>query len=375
MCDLPKSRIAGFIPNEPASPQCCTSPSDLGFYLPQTTLKSVLFTCPFVPVEWIAAHGFQPRGLLPPACTLGAAMGVCAYSEAFLEMAETAADKAVVFTSRCDQMRRAADCATQHRGKAVFLMNLPATWQTPAARQLYRDEMERLGRFLVRLGGSPPSDSMLREIMTRYDQARQALRALRSRLPGRQFADAVAQFHRDGTVATTKQAAFSMNLAPSPQPSPPLGERVPTGQVPVALVGGPLLPGHFEIFDWIEACGGAVALNATLHGERSLLPAFDERYLTQDPRGVLADACFDLPDVFQRPNTRLYDWLRTRLAERGIKGILTWHYSWCDLWRVEIQRLREKFQLPVLELDAGDSATLSPQLQNRIQAFMEMLAA
>jgi benzoyl-CoA reductase/2-hydroxyglutaryl-CoA dehydratase subunit BcrC/BadD/HgdB len=89
----------------------------------------------------------------------------------------------------------------------------------------------------------------------------------------------------------------------------------------------------------------------------------------------LADAYFDLPDVFHRPNTRLYDWLRLRLAERQVRGILVWHYSWCDLWRVEIARLREKLPLPVLELDAGDAGLPSAPLRNRVQAFMEMLAA
>ena len=33
---------------------------------------------------------------------------------------------------------------------------MPSTWQTAAARQLYLDELRRLGRFLVELGGKSP---------------------------------------------------------------------------------------------------------------------------------------------------------------------------------------------------------------------------
>ena len=63
---------------------------------------------------------------------------------------------ALVLTTVCDQMRYVAAMLEQRGSCPVFLLNVPSTWQTPAARQLYLDELRRLGRFLVQLGGKAP---------------------------------------------------------------------------------------------------------------------------------------------------------------------------------------------------------------------------
>jgi hypothetical protein len=78
-------------------------------------------------------------------------------------------------------------------------------------------------------------------------------------------------------------------------------------------------------------------------------------------------------DVFQRPNTRLYDWLRQRLEARGARGLVLWAHVGCDLWRAEAQSLREAFGLPLLVLDAGDAAGAWPRITSRIEAFLEAL--
>jgi benzoyl-CoA reductase/2-hydroxyglutaryl-CoA dehydratase subunit BcrC/BadD/HgdB len=88
----------------------------------------------------------------------------------------------------------------------------------------------------------------------------------------------------------------------------------------------------------------------------------------------LAQAYFDaMTDVFQRPNTRLYDWLRVRLAARRVRGLVLWHYVGCDLWRAEAQSLREGLGLPVLLLDADETAAASARSAGRIAAFVECL--
>lgn len=144
--------------------------------------------------------------------------------------------------------------------------------------------------------------------------------------------------------------------------------------IPLALIGESLLPSHFDLPGLIEARGGRVALDATSDGERGQ-PVFpDEARIDEDPFAAMVDGYFDgVTDIFQRPNTRLYDWLRPRLTDRGIRGIVLWHYSWCDLWRAEANRLREEFRLPMLHLDAGDS--LTPSMKTRVEAFLEILHA
>jgi benzoyl-CoA reductase/2-hydroxyglutaryl-CoA dehydratase subunit BcrC/BadD/HgdB len=295
-------------------------------------MTSVASTSPFIPLEWIAAHGLRPSTLpLRPASHVSVAdsRGVCPYAGAWIDATLAEPDAAaVVLTTICDQMRYAAAILEQNGRRPVFLFNVPSTWQTATARRLYRDELERLGRFLVRLGGrSPTSDDLLRA-MREYDGARQGSRH-----------------------------------APAP-----------TTAVPLALVGGPLLDDD-PIFDLIAQAGGRVVLDATEGGERTLPAPLDDDHAAQDPLDELTRQYFDtIPDVFRRPNDPLFAWLGQRLAARSVRGILVRRYLWCDLWHAEVQRLREWSPVPVLELDVGrDDESTRNRTQGRLEAFLEML--
>ena len=86
----------------------------------------------------------------------------------------------VVLTTTCDQIRYAA-ALLQHQGRLpVFLLHVPRTWQTAAVRAFYREELGRLGRFLVACGGTAPTDDALSQTMLRYDRA-QGVAPLRRR--------------------------------------------------------------------------------------------------------------------------------------------------------------------------------------------------
>jgi hypothetical protein len=161
------------------------------------------------------------------------------------------------------------------------------------------------------------------------------------------------------------------------------------------------------LLDAIEKGGGRVVLNATEAGERSLWQAFtldDAQTDTAERSVYAAETSVDQPgqdsagtvslpgscsvnaallarlargylancvDVFQRPNTPLYDWLRERLMIRQVRGIVLWHYVGCDLWRAEAQPMREAFGLPVLLLDADEAAP--NRNTGRLEAFLESL--
>jgi benzoyl-CoA reductase/2-hydroxyglutaryl-CoA dehydratase subunit BcrC/BadD/HgdB len=253
-------------------------------------------------------------------------------------------------------MRRASELVDRARPGQVFLMNVPSTCQTAAAHRLYMSELERLGRFLVQLGGRSPSDERLAEVIREYDAGRSQLRSVRGRLSPRQYAEAIAGFHREGM--------FESRASESDAPS---------SGVPLALVGGPLLLDHLEIFNLIEGVGGYVALNATTSGERTLPAAFDRRALRDDPFSVLAEAYFGgITDAFRRPNSELYRRLKQEIAEMGARGIVFWRYVWCDLWHAEAQRMKEWADVPLLIIDADDG-DVDGRTASRVQAFMEVL--
>jgi hypothetical protein len=319
----------------------------------------VFLTSPWIPAEWVRAHGLQPRGIWsakrfrPGSSSLSA--GVCAFSEAAVQFSEAAADSAVIFSTACDQMRRGCDAAIFHKQERAFLFNLPATWQTAAARQIFRSELERLGQFLLTIGGHAPLPEMLRQELLHSEGMRKRLSEDAPVSSARGFAEAVARFHWDGAY------------------SPPLA-RAQDKHVPIALVGGPFLAPHWKLLDVIEAAGGRVDLNATEFGERSLPPAFEFGAGANQPFEVLAQGyCDNMVDVFQRPNTRLYSWLESRLKSRQARGIVLWHFTGCDLWRAEAQSLREAFGLPLLMLEAGEEPGVAQRLNNRVEAFVETL--
>ena len=144
--------------------------------------------------------------------------------------------------------------------------------------------------------------------------------------------------------------------------------------VSIAIVGAPLCASQWQLLKAIEAAGGRIVLNGTESGERSLLPQSPPTDWSCDPVGALADGyCEHSADVFQRPNTRLYDWLGRRLRERAARGLVLWSWFACDLWRAEAASLREAFGLPVLLLEADEAQGVSPRELGRLQAFIEML--
>jgi hypothetical protein len=325
----------------------------------------VFYTSPWVPPEWIKAHGLEPSGvwLAGNSSPLPLAAGVCAFAESVVRLAETHPGSAMIFSTHCDQLRRGFDVAAGVASGRAFLFNLPATWQTPVAERMFASELERLGRFLVGLSGHPPKAGELRETMARYRLARSQLLVAAAHLSARQCCEAIARFHWDGSI----------NLEAN-------GRRPETDAIPLAVVGGPLPAWQWNVLDALEGAGGRVVLNATEAGERSLGPPLPAE---QGPAGActLSDlVCLltrgfldNCVDVFQRPNTRLYSWLKERLAARKVRGIVLWHYVGCDLWRAEAQPLREASGLPVLLLDANEAAGDALRQSGRIQAFLESL--
>jgi hypothetical protein len=274
-------------------------------------VRPLILHTPFAPPEWVRAHGFRP--VRPPAVV--AACGTCAGLCATAAAAQAGSGPAV-FATTCDQLRRAIDGATQG-----FLLDVPAAWQAPAAQRLWRDELRRLGRWMVSLGGTAPDAAQLAtEVRT---------------------ADAERRARRDQTLARD-------------------------GHPRLAVIGGPL---PAIIPELIAAAGGQCALDASETGLRGLAGDLDRRLLADDPFEAMAEAHLRLADASRRPDTPLHQWLADQLPRHAIVGLVLVADPWCDQWQLQEQRLRH--HAPVLAIDAGDSPA---RLRTRLEAFCEMLA-
>ncbi len=301
----------------------------------------IVYRSPFIPREWIAAHGLEPRRFIPdgdsvPAGPIPEVEGVCPFLRAFVNEACQLEDAAaLVLTTFCDQVRRACDMVKAACDRPIHLFNLPATWQTPVSQRLYADELERLSRFLVRLGGAAPSDETLRKTMLAA--------------------------HPDG-----------VRLKP-PEGFPLKGGTRTGTPLPVALLGGPMQKKDAVLFEWLEEAGAFVALDGTETGERTQPAAFSRRRLLEDPLDELCRAYFGtIPDAFRRPNAELYKWLQREVRSREIRGVLLVRYVWCDTWHAEVRRIQEWLPVPCVDLDLIADPP-GARTRTRVQAFVETL--
>lgn len=280
--------------------------------------------------------------------------GLCAFTNSIIEFARATPADAVLFTTHCDQLRRGFDLASgsQPGSKNLFLFNLPATAGTKASRSVFRDEIVRLGDFLLRLGGHAPRD--LETIIRRYNAARQSLLKWIGPASSKAGAEAITRFLDNATLPTGRPFTTSR-----------------PGAIPVALVGGPVPQSEWDLFDTIEDAGGRVALNGTENGERALesVPEFKEAGIDW----LIDSYAARCIDIFQRPNRRFYEWLGRKITARRIKAILLWSHVNCDLWRAEVQNLKEAFHLPVLAVETNETRADAARAKTRIEAFMESL--
>ena len=318
--------------------------------------QAIAYSSPFLPPEWIAAHGWTPSRRRPEAAGMPEAEGQCRFAAGFAAMAGPGV-RAMVFATTCDPMRRAVEIGADERIPR-FLFHVPATWQTPEAHGLYRSELRRFGCFLERLGGRAPAAADLAAQMDRYEAAREDLLGRRAYLSSKVHAEEVARFHATGELSPRVPAASCAPRA-----------------VPLMLLGSPLRQDDLPLLDLLDRAGGWVAVDATESGEREWPRRFDRRRMKEDAFEELADAYFGtIPAIFRRPNSGFYEWLSAARNRTPVRGVVFVSHPWCDLWRAELPRIREACALPVLAIDLAGEGRALGAWTTRIQAFLEMLA-
>ena len=321
-------------------------------------MNTVFYTSPFVPPEWIESWGFRPSRLVPEGSTDGvsydASQGMCRYMWRLVH--EPRPDAAgVVFTTICDQMRRAGEL-TGSSEIPVFIFHVPKAWQNGASFEYYLTELGRLGEFLHGIGGRPSGARRLIDIMRLHEGQRRSIMALRGTLSPRSFSETLLAVLRGEPRGPTRPAAVE-------------GGR----KTPLLLVGGPLTLDGYALFDEVERAGGEIVVDGTENGVRTLPSSFDAQRIGFAPMRELARAYFGtIPDAFRRPNDALYRWLREAVAAFNARGIVLIRHVWCDIWHAEVHRVREVTGLPVLDIGSWEHS-VADRNRARMQAFIEML--
>lgn len=282
----------------------------------------ILYACPSIPPEWIVAHRLVAERVSTPMPAGVFSMprrGSCPYVQAFLHRLSQNDLAGAVFTTRCDQMRRAFDLARSVTTVPLFLFNTPARCRCPDARQYYIVELRRLSRFFINCRRNTHSHGLAScpsQLSTGADQYRPAIRlaligscALSCDMPD----DILNEFNAQIVLNTTQGTIYEPCRLPS------------------------------------DSHDNALELLA-------------DRYFTH------------MPDISHRPNDCFYQWLSRRLIRHKIDAVIVRFFPGCDIWHGEAVRLKAELDVPVLPLNiVPDQPQPDAGALQRIQAFLEML--
>jgi benzoyl-CoA reductase/2-hydroxyglutaryl-CoA dehydratase subunit BcrC/BadD/HgdB len=295
-------------------------------------MKTVIYNSSYIPREWIRIHECIPKKVTVISENQLSSEGKCSYASSFMKtMKEQEAD-AIIITSTCAQMRHSAEQMNDF--PPVFLFNMPVTWQAPAAKKQYINELHRLSIFLTGISGQC-KEKNLRATMIEYDLIRSELKSLKEKMQAKQFLENIFEFNNKGCIKNNSTA----------------NSKHAQHRIRIALTGGPLTNNHLQLFDVFEKNNISVLLNCTENGEWSLGEKFRKKPLLDNPFMELADSYFAIPEIFRRPNNKFYSRLKKEVAEYNIQGLIINRYPWCDLWLAEVERIKNCLNIPVLDLE------------------------
>jgi hypothetical protein len=327
---------------------------------------------PQVPHERISAYGFAPVTLVPKMsvpCQLRA--GLCAAAQGWAEalLSDESRFAAAVLTTRCDQLRRTVETLRTRTRLPIFLMNVPVTRGTDAARRLHRDEQERLDGFLRSLGGAGASE-------------------LRCITPAGR---AVFPQTAAGACGEASLPDLARRFPDRPQAAE-AADSVFCGGFRVGLLACLLTEADDAVVRMLRQVGLQIVAHATesplgdtekrltasLQTEKRLTASLQtEKRLTaslQTKAPLLSSGCLlePPPSIAQRPNAPFFAWLRQMGRAAGLDGWVLLRQPWCDLFHAEVARLKPETGLPWLDLETGACPALAA-LRTRAEAFAEML--
>lgn len=287
---------------------------------------TVYYTCPFVPEELIEACGFHPRRLTPTStgALLFQTEGMCSFTNAWLESLHTTANQnkscIAIFTTSCDQMRRAFDLVYHQKNTHTFLLDVPST-TNDRSLGYYQDELRRLMHFLCEISGHQTDESHLPHYTQKTDV-------------------------READIDTQ-------------------------GSLQIAITGGPV-PNTIQkaVEQILSTADARISLNLT---ENKLVP-LRKNQTDQLSLEELACAYFKIPSIWKRSNDAFYEWITPQIQSEKIDGVMLFRHVFCDLWHSQIYEFKKRISVPLLDVELDGKEVLSAAAISRLQAFLETLA-
>ena len=296
--------------------------------------------------------------------------GLCPYTEAC---------DLVIGETTCDGKKKAYELFNEY--KETFVIEVPHT-KSAAATQLWRSEMGRLATKLEELSGQEITAESLRDGIETVNAKRRALHRLNALRQANPVPisglDALLinqiQFYDDPVRFTTKLHDLCDEL----------DERVKEGvgvvpaNTPRVLVSGcPMAAPNWKLPYVIESSGAVIVGEESCVGERGT------RNLVSDAGGTVEEMLDAITERYLQidcavftPNSERMVHIREMAHTYKAAGVVHYCLQFCTPYSMEstlVERTLTEAGIPSLKIETDYSMEDVPQLQTRVQAFLEVL--
>lgn len=284
----------------------------------------------------------------------------------------------VIGETTCDGKKKAWEILNDFI--PTYVMELPQR-KEKEDYDLWEAEVNRLMQKLETETGKAVDFESLSQAVTKVNNRRKVLR----RLYDLRKADPVPISGKDALLIT--QLAFFDDperfSAKVSELCDELEERVkegmgvvPQGTPRILITGSPMPIPNWKIHDIIERCGGVVVCEETCTGTRYFEQLTEEGQTISEQLKQIAMRAMKINCACFTPNNeRINDILRL-VEEYKIDGVIYYNLQFCHPYSIEyykIERALQAAEIPVLKIESDYSEEDLPILQNRIQAFLEMV--
>lgn len=285
----------------------------------------------------------------------------------------------VVGETTCDGKKKAWEILDEHI--PTYVMELPNT-KSPAARKLWRSEIERFKEEIEDVSGREIKAEKLSAAIDLINQKRDVLQ----RLYDTRKADAVPISGKDALLIT--QLAFfddperfiekTSALCDELERRIEEGESVAEEGAPRILIAGTPMPlPSWKMHSLIEGNGGVVVCEETCTGTRyfeSKVPAGGET--VEEQLDNLAQRAMNINCACFTPNDDRVDDVINLAEEYDVDGVVYYNLQFCQTYDLEYNKISEALKergIPVTQIESDFSESDTGQLNTRIQAFLEMI--
>lgn len=298
--------------------------------------------------------------------------GVCPYVEAC---------DLVIGETTCDGKKKAYEIFGEFVN--TFVIETPQM-RSAADRALWRAEIGRLTEKIEDLAGRKITFEKLREATRVVNAKRRALHrlnALRRADPapisGR---DALlinqVQFFDDPVRLTAQINALCDELEQRVAGKQGIA---PAGTPRLLVSGCPMAAPNWKVPFLVEKNGAVIVGEESCVGERGTRNLVNEEATTRDELlDRIAERYLKIDCACFTPNTDRQDHIAQMARDYRADGVIDYGLQFCTPYAMESFGVRQRLQkegFPVLKLETDYSMQDAPQLETRIQAFLEMLKA